>query len=228
MADENVTGNLLCTDGTVIPLLDADMTEGTEEALKTNAVYTISASNIGDMFPGKTITHASIEGANNIAYAYVLRQGLIATIFPVSIKGVSGNGPLPLCAPFTLQPGDICRVMVNTAADREAAISVYTNRGVYRIFVVNTASGNVEPVDLQTGNSLGDTLQGSTIVRAFCTAGAATNQEKISSGGALALDEKGMPIGVVPCSNPVTAPVFWSDCRIPVALNYQWRITSTA
>ena len=228
MADVNVTGTALCTDGTVIPLLDADMAEGTEEPLLTNSAYTITAANIGDMFPGKTMTHASVQGDHNISYAYILRQGLIATILPVSVKGVSGQGPLPLCVPFTLQPGDICRVMVNTAADREAALSVYTNQGVYRIFVVNTASGSVEPVDLQTGNSLGDTLQGQIVTRAFCTAGGATNTEKISSGGVLALDEKGMPVGVVMANSPIDQPVYWTDCRIPVALNYVWRITSTS
>lgn len=228
MADVNVTGTLLCTDGTVIPLLDADMTEGTEEALETNAAYTIQAANIGDMFPGKTIYAASVEADHNIAYAYVLRQGLIATIFPVSVKGSSGNGPLPLCAGFTLQPGDICRVMVNTAADRQCAISVYTNRGVYRIFTIDSAADNVEPVDLQTGNSLGDTLQGQVIVKALCTSGSVANSEKISSGGALALDEKGQPVGVVPSNSPINGVVTWSDCRIPVALNYSWRITSTS
>jgi len=228
MADENVTGSLLCTDGTLIPLLDADMAEGTEESLSTNALYSVNASAIGDYAPGKVITHASIEGANNITYAFILRQGLIATILPVSVKGNSGAGPLPLCAPFQLQPGDLCKVMTNTAADRECAISVYTNRGVYRIFIIDSASGSVEPVDSQTGLSVGNTLQGQIIVKAFCTSGSAANCEKISSGGALMLDEKGLPLGVVPTSSPIVSPVTWSDCRIPVALNFEWRITSTA
>jgi hypothetical protein len=228
MADVNVSGTLTCTDGTIISLLDADMAEGTEESLSTNVLYSVNASAIGDYAPGKVITHASIEADHNISYAFILRQGLIACILPVSVKGNSGAGPLPLCAPFQLQPGDLCKVMVNTAADRETATCVYTNRGVYRIFLIDSASGSVVPVDSQTGLSVGDTLQGQVIVKAFCTAGSAANCEKISSGGVLMLDEKGLPVGVVPTSSPIVSPVYWSDCRIPVALNYQWRITSTA
>ena len=228
MADENVTGTLLCSDGTVISLLDADMAEGTEESLSTNAAYSVNASAIGDYAPGKVITHASIEGANNISYAFILRQGLIATILPVSVKGNSGAGPLPLCAPFQLQPGDLCKVLTETASNRGTATCVYTNRGVYRIFLIDSASGSVEPVDSQTGLSVGNTLQGQVIIKAFCTAGSAANCEKISSGGVLMLDEKGQPVGVVPTSSPIVSPVFWSDCRIPCALNYEWRITSTA
>ena len=228
MADVNVTGTLMCSDGSVIPLLDADMAEGTEEPLSTNVLYTVAVSAIGDYAPGKVVTAASIEADHSIAYAYILRQGLIATILPVSVKGVSGSGPLPLCAPFQIQPGDIVRVLVVTAAARTQAISVYTNQGVYRIFTIASASGNVEPVDLQTGNSLGDTLQGQVIMKALCTSGSLANAEKISSGGALALNEKGMPIGMVPTNSPQLSAVGWSDVRIPVALNYQWRITSTS
>ena len=228
MADVNVTGSLLCTDGTVISLLDADMAEGTEESLSTNTAYSVNASAIGDYAPGKVITHASIEADHNISYSFILRQGLIACVLPVSVKGNSGAGPLPLCAPFQLQPGDLCKVMVVTAADRGQALCVYTNRGVYRIFLIDSASGNVEPVDSQTGLSVGNTLQGQVIVKAFCTSGSAANTEKISSGGCLMLDEKGMPVGVVPTSSPIVSPFFWSDVRIPCALNYEWRITSTA
>jgi|TARA_R110000824_G_scaffold290301_1_gene478786 hypothetical protein len=228
MADVNVTGTLICADGTIIPLLDADMAEGTEEPLSTNSAYTVSVSAIGDYAPGKVVVAASIEGDHSISYAYILRQGLIATILPVSVKGVSGSGPMPLCAPFQVQPGDIVRVLVVTAAARTASVCVYTNRGVYRIFTIASASGNVQPVDLQTGNGLGDTLQGQVIMKAFCTSGSLANSEKISSGGVLALNEKGMPVGLVPTNSPQLSAVNWSDVRIPVALNYQWRITSTS
>jgi hypothetical protein len=227
MANVNVSGFLNCSDGTVIPL-EATLAEGTESNLTTASEYTIASSNVGDYAPGKTVVSSSIQADHNISYAYILRQGLIATILSVSVKGVSGAAAQPLCAPFTLQPGDIIRCMANTAADREAAISCYTNRGVYRIFKIDTASGNVEPVDLQTGNSLGDTLQGQTVIRAFCTAGSLGNTELVDNGGALALNEKGMPIGAVVANAPAVAPVTWSTVSIPVALNYAWRISSSA
>ena len=227
MANVNVSGILKCTDGTIIPL-DATMAEGTEAGLTTNTDYTVSASNVGDYAPGKTVTHGFIQADHNISYAYILRQGLIATILPVGVKGLAGSAPLPLCAPFTLQPGDIVRVLPLTAASRATATCVYTNRGVYRIFDVASASGNVEPVDLQTNNSVGDTLQGQVIMKAFTSAGSLGNAELIDAGGCLMLNEKGMPVGAVPANSPANQPVYWSDVQIPVALNFVWRITSSA
>ena len=227
MANVNVSGALMCSDGTLIPL-EATIAEGTESNLTTATEYTIAASNVGDYAPGKTVVRATIQADHDISYAYILRQGLIATTLPVSVKGLSGEGPLPLCAPFTLQPGDIVRVLPVTAASRATATCVYTNQGVYRIFDVDSASGNVEPVDLQTGNSVGDTLQGQVIVKAFCTAGSLGNSELVDNGGALMLNEKGMPVGIVPANSPANQPVYWSDVSIPVALNYKWRISSSA
>jgi hypothetical protein len=227
MASVNVSGILTCSDGTIIPL-DATITEGTETNLTTNTDYTVSASNVGDYAPGKVVTHAFIQADHDISYAYILRQGLIASILPVGVKGLAGSAPLPLCAPFQLQPGDIVRALPVTAASRASAVCVYTNQGVYRIFDIATASGNVEPVDLQTNNSVGDTLQGQVILKAFCTAGSLGNAELVDGGGALMLNEKGMPVGAVPANSPANQPVYWSDVRIPVALNYTWRITSSA
>ena len=227
MATVNVSGILKCADGTIIPL-DTALDEGTEGDLKTNTDYTIAASNVGDYAPGKTVTHGYVQADHDISYCYILRQGLIATIIPVGVKGLAASAPLPLCVPFTLQPGDVVRCLTVTAAARSTATCVYTNRGVYRIFYVLSANGNVEPVDLQTGNSLGDTLQGQIIVKAFTTAGDLSNCEKIDGGGTLALNEKGMPVGAVPCNSPANQPVYWSDVQIPVALNYAFRITSSA
>ena len=227
MANVNVSGILNCSDGTIIPL-EATLAEGTESNLTTATEYTISAVNVGDYAPGKVITHGYIQADHDISYAYILRQGLIATILPVGVKGLAGSAPLPLCAPFQLQPGDIVRCLAVTAASRATATCVYTNRGVYRIFDVASASGNVEPVDLQTNNSVGDTLQGQVIVKAFTTAGSLGNCELIDNGGTLMLDERGMPVGSVPCNSPANQPVYWSDVRIPVALNFTWRISSSA
>lgn len=228
MANDNVSGWLNCTDGTLIPL-DSELAEGTEADLYLNEDFSVSSSvNVGDYAPGKTVTHATIQGADNISYCYILRQGLIATILPVSIKGASGPSALPLCAPFTLQPGDIVRCLCLAASGRVGAICVYTNRGVYRIFDGTSAGGNVEFVDLQTNNSVGDTLQGQVIVRAFFCAGTVSNCELIDGGGALMLNEKGMPVGGVPANSPINAPVTWSVCSIPVALNYKWNVNSSA
>jgi len=225
MANVDVSGWLNCSDGTMIPL-QATLAEGTESNLTTSTTYTVTASNVGDYAPGKVVTHASIQAQNGIAYAYILRQGVIAALLPVAVKGVAGQAAFPLCANFQLQAGDIVRCMANTASDREAALCVYTNAGVSRIFVVTPSSGTTnEPVDLQTGNGLGDTLQGQTIVKAFLTS---VDGNKINGGGALALDEKGIPVGGVPNNSPIIAPVYFSECRIPVALNYKWTLVTSS
>ena len=227
MATNTVCGSLTCSDGTTIPL-KTEIAEGTESDLLTDTVYTVSAQNVGDYAPGKVIVAGYIQADHNISYAYILRQGLIAAILPVGVKGLACKAPLPLCQPFQLQPGDIVRALPVTAASRATATCVYTNQGVYRIFDVDSASGNVEPVDLQTNNSVGDTLQGQVIIKAMCTAGSLGNAELVDAGGALMLNEKGMPVGAVPANSPANENVYWSDVSIPVALNYVWRITSSA
>ena len=99
MANVNVSGILQCSDGTIIPL-DATLAEGTESNLTTNTDYTVSASNVGDYAPGKVITHGFIQADHDISYAFILRQGLIATILPVGVKGLAGSAPSP-CVPLS-------------------------------------------------------------------------------------------------------------------------------
>ena len=151
MALNTVTGILVCSDGTNIPL-KAEINEGTESDLTTDTVYTVSAQNVGDYAQNKTVVSGLVTCDNGVAYAYILRQGLVAAIIPVGIKGVTAFTPA-LCRPFRLQAGDKVRVMSNTAADREAALCVYTASGTSRIFVdTPTGAATNELVDLQTSN----------------------------------------------------------------------------
>ena len=165
MASNTVTGNLVCSDGTNIPL-KLDTTEGTDTSLTTDTAYTVAAQNVGDFAPGKTVVSGLVSCDNGVGYCYILSQGLVAAIVPWSVKGAVTDGSPALCQPYTLKAGDIVKVMNNTAADREAAMAVYTARGVSRIFHVTPTGGATnELVDLQTGNSIGDTLQGDRIVK---------------------------------------------------------------
>ena len=167
MATNTVTGNLVCSDGTNVPL-KLDCAEGTETNLTTDTAYTVSAQNVGDFAPGKTVVSALVSCDNGVGYCYILSQGLVAAIIPWSVKGAVSDGSPALCQPYTLRAGDIVRVMNNTAADREASMAVYTASGVSRIFKVTASTGATnELVDLQTGNSIGDTLQGQRITKWF-------------------------------------------------------------
>jgi hypothetical protein len=224
MATNTVNGILVATDGTNIPL-KAEIAEGTETDLTTDTTYTVSAQNIGDYAPGKTITSGLVTCDNGVAYAYILRQGLVAAIVPVANKGVSAFTPA-LCAPITLQAGDKLRVMNNTAADREAALSVYTASGTSRIFVVTpTGAATNELVDLQTSNSIGDTLQGQTIVKAFFTS---VDGAKIETPGAVVVDALGNVVGSVSTSDPAKYQALFSSCSIPVNLNFKAQFLTNA
>ncbi len=217
MATNTVNGVLVCSDGTNIPL-KAELAEGTESDLTTDTTYTVSAQNIGDYAQGKTVTSGLVTCDNGVAYAYILRQGLVAAIIPVGIKGVAYQAS-SLCAPFRLQAGDKLRVMNNSAADREAALCVYTRSGVSRIFVVTPTGGATnELVDLQTGNSIGDTLQSQVISKAFSTS---VDTNKIETPGAVVVDALGNVVGSVPMTAPALSQPQFETYSIPINLNFK-------
>jgi hypothetical protein len=225
MATNTVEGVLMCSDGFQIPL-EAEIAEGTEASLTTNTTYSVVASAAGTFAPGKTITHGLIQADNGISYAYVLSEGLIAAVIPVSIKGVSCNVP-QLCKPYTLKSGDQVRVLTLTAAARNAAVAVYTNTGTERIFAVTPSGAATNTfVDLQTGNGLGDTLQGQSILKAY---GTSVDGSKIESLGAFAVDAKNNVVGSVPLSNPsAVQPMSNMSMPIPVALNFSLIVKTNA
>ena len=225
MATNTVVGNLVCSDGTNIPL-KAEIAEDTEADLTTDTVYTVSAQNIGDYAPGKVLVGGSVQADNGISYAYVLSQGLIAAIIPISVKGISQEVPM-LCAPYQLKAGDKVRVLTLTATSRNAAVCTYTAQGVSRIFIVTPSGAATQNlVDLQTGNAIGDTLQGQTIVKAF---GSSIDGSKIETMGAYVVDALGNVVGAIPLSDPAdNAPIFSMSYNIPVALNFKCQFLTNA
>ena len=225
MATNTVVGNLVCSDGTNIPL-KAEIAEDTEADLTTDTVYTVAAQNIGDYAPGKVLVGGSVQADNGISYAYVLSQGLIAAIIPVSVKGISQEMPM-LCAPYQLRAGDKVRVLTLDATSRNAAVCTYTAQGVSRIFVATPAGAATQNLlDLQTGNAIGDTLQGQTIVKAF---GSSIDGSKIETMGAYVVDALGNVVGAVPLSDPAdNAPIFSMSYNIPVALNFKCQFLTNA
>ena len=224
MATNTVVGNLVCSDGTNIPL-KAEIAEGTESDLTTDTVYTVSAQNVGDYAPGKTVVSGIVVADNSISYAYILSQGLVAAIIPIGAKG-QAQFQDALCAPYRLVAGDKVRVMTNTSSDREAALCCYTASGTSRIFVV-TPSGAAtnELLDLQTGNSIGDTLQGQRIVKAFATS---IDGNKIETPGAVVVDNLGNVVGSVGFAAPNLQQPQFTGKSIPVALNYKAQFLTNA
>ena len=225
MATNTVVGSLTCSDGTTIPL-KGEILEGTESDLSTDSAYTVSSMGVGDYKPGGVITAGSVWCDSGASYCYILSQGLIAAIIPSGVKGVQQDVP-PLCAPYQLKAGDKVRVMNNTAADREAAMWAYTASGVSRIFVVTpTGAATNELVDLQTGNSIGDTLQGQRIVK---WAGTSIDGAKIETSGFYVVDALGNVVGACPVANPAKEQAqFVPAYNVPVALNYKAQFLTNA
>jgi hypothetical protein len=110
MTTQNVYGTLVCTDNTEIPL-SASLTDAAAAAnVTTDTAFTVTAQNVGDYAPGKTVKAAIITSKTFIGYAYIIRQGLVAAVLPIASRtaGGSGNcsGSLNLNVPLTLMPGD--------------------------------------------------------------------------------------------------------------------------
>jgi len=225
MATNTVTGNLICSDGTNIPL-KKELVEGTQTNLTTDTAYTVTAAEVGDFAPGKTVVGGLISCDNGVGFAYILSQGLVAAIIPWSVKGAVTDGQPALCQPYTLKAGDIVRCMNNTAADREAAVAVYTARGVSRIFTV-TASGGAtnELVDLQTGNSIGDTLQGDRITKWY---GTSVDGNKIETQGFYVVDALGNVVGSCSATNPIVQQPAFSFASVPIQLNFKFQYLTNA
>jgi len=225
MATNTVTGNLVCSDGTNIPL-KLDLVEGTETSLTTDTAYTVAAQNVGDFAPGKTVVSGLVSCDNGVGYCYILSQGLVAAIVPWSVKGAVTDGSPSLCQPYTLKAGDIVKCMNNTAADREASMAVYTARGVSRIFTVTPTGGATnELVDLQTGNSIGDTLQGDRIVKWL---GTSVDGAKIETQGFFVVDALGNVIGSCAAGSPIVQQPSFSPAATNIALNYKAQFLTNA
>lgn len=224
MATNTVTGILLCSDGSKIPL-KLDIAEGTESNLTTDTVYSVAAQQVGDYSPGKQVVGGLITADNSISYAYLLRQGLVESIIPIGVKGVADKTPM-LTKSFILQAGDKLRVLTLTASARNAALCVSTARGVERIFVVTPSTGTTnELTDLQTSNSIGDTLQNQTIIRAQFTS---VDGSKIETQGAYIVDSINNVVGSIPSNSPAALQPLMASASSPVGLNFKAQFLTNA
>lgn len=117
MTNQYLLGNLVCTDGSNIPLKTNGTDGSTSNEVKTDPSFTITSSSVGDYAPGKTIVQGYVSSKTHIAWAYLLRNGVVESLIPVASRTAQGSGSvgdLPLCRPTTLRPGD--KIMVYTLA----------------------------------------------------------------------------------------------------------------
>ncbi len=229
MATNIVVGTLRSANGSMIPL-STSSAEGTEFSLQTDTTYSTTAQSAGDFGQNfGMITHGLVSAVNNISYAYILRQGVVLVTIPVSVLGVGTHLPA-LPKPVQLQPGDEVRVLHTQAATRTAAMSIYASDGRCRIFYTASApsgAATTSLVDLQTGNTIGSTLQGVSVVSGWMTS---VDGGKISSpgGGGVILSDSNTVVGTIAATNPIKQQPVATMIGAPIALNWTANIETSS
>ena len=106
------------------------------------------------------------------------------------------------------------------------AVACYLNDGSSRIFAIDatdSTSTYVELTDVITGNSLGDSAQGRTIVKVM-----ATCENFVYSPGIVFVDQQNNVVGSIGAINPEQQQPMWEPCSIPVQLNYTCKVLTQA
>ena len=118
MTDQIAIGNLLCSDGSNIPLGPIAVTDSnTAQEVTTDPAFTVTAQTVGDYAQGKTIVQGFVSGKTHVGWAYILRNGVVGALIPVCSRTAGGSGSvgdLPLCNAWTLRAGD--KVLLYTEA----------------------------------------------------------------------------------------------------------------
>ena len=200
MANVTVKAQLMLASGELVSM-SGTLAEGSESELQTSTTYSTSATSLGQFAKGKVITQIvqPPTAPNGIAYAYIERRGAIVCVLPVAIDGVQNEGcAMPFS--FPLQAGDTLQVKPNTSASREFAYSVITSNNVHAIFTgTPSGAGNTDLTHILSGQSIGQSLTGQSVVQQMATS---VDGSKLSTGGVLCLNDRGLPIGGVSATNP--------------------------
>jgi len=110
MTTQTVTG-LLVTDSGNIPL-STSVSDGTETEVKTDTSYTVTSQSIGTYGEGQTVRGAYLQSATGICYAYLLRNGTVASVIQsLGSLAIGGGKGVEALKPITLQAGDVLRVL---------------------------------------------------------------------------------------------------------------------
>ncbi len=226
MANVSVVGYLRTNTGDQIPLRTDSVPEGTETTITTDSNLTVVAQSVGNYKPGAMVMSGEITAPNGVAYAYILRQGVVLSVMIPNVAGVS-NKEAMLSSPVNLRPGDEVRVMASTATNRLTSLLVKTSAGNSRIFTgTPSGAGTTNLLDITDSNTIGDTLQGQTIVEACLLT--VDGGKIVSSGGCWIRNASGQLAGAIPASNPTTIEPMWSSVNIPIALNFTASVITNA
>lgn len=215
-----VTGTLFCSDGTEIPVLNASMTNSTSAEVQTNAAFSVVAMSVGTFAQNKTIIASTMmAGSNNVAWAYLLRRGQIMQVYYGGLAGRGSQGRIPTFNQITLEAGDQLHALPVAAATRTISLSCITAQGNSHIFTALPSGAATNTLtSIITGNGIGSTFQGQTIVKAFCSS--VDGIKLTSGGGCYVVDDKGTVVGAVQATDTNHLLASPSLVNIPIALNY--------
>lgn len=228
MASVSVQASFRLNTGEVIDF-KTTMVEGTETELVTSTDYAVSATSLGQFANGKVITQITqpVTSVNGISYAYVDRRGEILCLLPVAVAGIVSEPVVPYGS-FSIQAGDIIRVMASTAASRLFSYNIITTGGVHAIFT-GTPSGaaNTDLTHLKSGQGLGQSLTNQVIGRQFATS---VDGSKLDSGGGVyVLNDRGLPVGNCQAIDPSNLqPAMNMMGGASIQLNFVARVTTNA
>ena len=225
MANVTVKALFQINNGMTVDL-ESTIAEGTESELQVSTRYAAQATSLGQYADGKTITKIIVppSAENLTSYAYIDRRGEIAYVLPVGKQGIY-NQQYP--CNFTLQAGDTVRVLCNTASNRTFAYSVVTSTNVHAIFSgTPSGSGNTDLTHIKSGQSIGQSLTGQSVVAQFATS---IDGSKLSTNGVVILNEQGLPYGACGSTDPADNPVMMQmGVSYPVGLNFIARVTTSS
>jgi hypothetical protein len=106
------------------------------------------------------------------------------------------------------------------------SVMLYTSSGQSRVFSVDSTdstSSYATLTDVITGNDLGDSLQGQTVIKAM-----ATSENFVYSPGIVFVDNQNNIVGQVGAEQPEQVQPTWQKVSIPVQLNYQCKVLTQA
>lgn len=227
MANVNVQAQFMLNTGELISL-SATLAEGSEGELTTSTTYSTAATSLGQFANGKVLTQIvqPPSALNGIAYAYIERRGAIICALPVAVQGIQDE-PCAMPFPVQLQAGDTLQVKPNTAANREFSYNVITGSGVHAIFSgTPSGAGDTDLTHILSGQSIGQSLTGQTVMRHFATS---IDGSKLSTGGVLCLNDRGLPVGGCSATDPSDLqPKYNMMGGYAVNLNFVARVTTSS
>ena len=234
MSTQIVTGAVMLSTGELVSL-QATATDGTESELQTSGTVGagggIAATSIGTYANGKAITHfiQPIAAAGQVQYCYLSRRGEILRCIEIG-GSEQMNSPVAI-PPIQLQAGDSLRILTGAATTdiRQVNYNVVCNDGTNAIFTGQPGTGTSGATSLThilSGQSLGSSITGRTIVSHFATG---TEGARYASGSVLLVDDRGLPRGgsiVTNVSNQTCKPNSVGGAK--VMLNWQAQVVLIA